>query len=42
LVGEGVENTETDPVTLKEVLNSPFRKQWLKAMDEELQSLLEN
>jgi len=42
LVEEGVENTETDPVMLKELLNSLFRNQWLKAMDEELQLLLEN
>jgi hypothetical protein len=39
LIGEG-QDVETDPVTLREVLNSPFKTQWLKAMDEELQSLL--
>jgi hypothetical protein len=41
LIGEG-QDVETDPVTLREVLNSPFKTQWLKAMDEELQSLLQN
>jgi hypothetical protein len=41
LIEEG-QDVETDPVTLREVLNGPFKTQWLKAIEEELQSLLEN
>ena len=39
--GQSIE-LEADSVTLREVLNSPFKDQCLKAINEELESLLED
>jgi len=37
-----VEETDTDPSTLDEALNSQQRDKWLHAMDQELESLIKN